>query len=310
MSVDPDYYTRVQGRLGQLASGLGPALKGPVMALAANPGKSLRSGLVAACVADAPVDQAEMARLGALVELVHLASLIHDDVVDRAALRRGQPTAHTLIGPERAALAGLAAFALAGTESAELGPEVDQLVSWTLSELAHGQLLDIERTFDTTYALEDYFELTERKTAVLFQMTCLLGAMAARRDEPETRALAEFGREFGVAFQVLDDCLDITPGDLNKSIGTDHMLGLFGAPTLCALRNDESGALAEVLLSPDFTVDDLPTVRSLVVAAEGLAEAAALARERLEAARSALDAVADDARTEMLAVLAKVEARL
>ncbi|WP_051301602.1 polyprenyl synthetase family protein [Actinomadura rifamycini] len=304
------YSARVLARVDELAAGLGPSLRGPVAALAANPGKSLRSGLLAACVGDVPVDPARLVRLGALVELVHLASLIHDDVVDRAALRRGQPTAHTLVGPERASLAGLAAFALAGTESADLGAGVAMLVSRTLSELAHGQLLDIERTFDTTYALQDYLELTERKTGVLFQMTCLLGAAEAARAEREVRALSLFGREFGIAFQMLDDCLDLTPGDLDKSVGTDHMLGLFGAPTLSALAADDSGALAELLLSPSFTAGDLPAVRALIESSGGLDRTMELAREHLDLAREALDDVAEDARTAILAIMAKVESRL
>lgn len=308
--TEADYPARVLARVDELAAGLGPSLRGPVAALAANPGKSLRSGLLAACVGDAPVDPVRMVRLGALVELVHLASLIHDDVVDRAALRRGQPTAHTLVGPERASLAGLAAFALAGTESAELGAGVDMLVSRTLRELAHGQLLDIERTFDTAYPLQDYLELTERKTGVLFQMTCLLGAAEAARAESEVAALALFGREFGIAFQMLDDCLDLTPGELDKSVGTDHMLGLFGAPTLAALAADDSGALAALLLSPDFTAGDLPAVRALVQSSGGLDQAMALAHEHLDCARAALDGVGEDARTAILAILAKVEARL
>ena len=298
-----DYPARVLERVGVLARGMGTSLQGPVTALAANPGKSLRSRLLAASVGDAPVNPDRLVRLGALVELVHLASLIHDDVVDRATARRGQPTAHTLVGPETAALAGLAAFALAGMESADLGPGVDMLVSRTLSELAHGQLLDIERTFDTTYTIEDYFELTERKTGVLFQMTCLLGAVEAARPDAEIQALSSFGREFGIAFQILDDCLDLSPGGTGKSTGTDHMLGLFGAPTLCALRNDRSGALTELLLSPSFTVDDLPTVRSLVQSYGGMDEAMQLARARFDRARRALDPVSPDARKAILAVL-------
>jgi geranylgeranyl pyrophosphate synthase len=308
--AETDYTAKVMARIDRLAAGLGPSLRGPVAALAANPGKNLRSGLLAACVGDAPVDPARLVRLGALVELVHLASLLHDDVVDRAALRRGRPTAHTLVGPERASLAGLAAFALAGTESAELGAGIDMLVSRTLRELAHGQLLDIERTFDTAYTLQGYLELIERKTGALFEMTCLLGAAEAARPEREVAALSLFGREFGIAFQVLDDCLDLAPGDLDKSVGTDHMLGLFGAPTLAALGADGAEALAGLLLSPDFTAGDLPAVRSLVRASGGLDRAMELAGEHLDRARAALDEVAEDARTRVLAILAEVEPRL
>lgn len=141
--------------------------------------------LLRACAGFGDPDPARLARLGAMVELLHLASLLHDDVIDRADTRRGGPAAHVVVGSELATLAGLACFALAGTEAADLGGGLDRLVSRTVAGLSYGELLDVERAFDTGLALSDYLELVERKTGELFRLSCLLGAAEAQA-EPET----------------------------------------------------------------------------------------------------------------------------
>lgn len=285
-----EFPASVTGHIRSLARGLPERLRPPVSDLAGRPGKGLRPMLLRACAGDgAHEDPARLIRLGAVVELLHLASLLHDDVIDRAATRRGAPAAHAILGPEVATLAGLACFALAGTEAADLGGGVDRLVSATVAGLSYGELLDVERAFDTALTLPDYLELVERKTADLFRLCCLLGATEARIGPEGIKAVAAFGRDFGVAFQVLDDCLDLDPGATGKPSGTDHMLGLFGAPTLCALRADTSGELEELLLRPDLTERDMPAVRQLVTALGGLATARRLARERYQHALAALD---------------------
>jgi geranylgeranyl pyrophosphate synthase len=283
----------VTARLRILGSSLSEPLRSPVSALASRPGKCLRAMLLAACAQFGSAGPERLIRLGALVELLHLASLLHDDVIDRAAVRRGGPAAQTVIGSEGAVLAGLACFALAGLEAAELGGGLDQLVGRTVAGLAYGEMLDVERAFDTRLSLPDYLELAERKTGDLFRLSCLLGAAEADAGEDVALALAQFGADFGVAFQILDDCLDFRPGGEGKPAGTDHLMGLFGAPTLCALAGDESGELARLLLTPGFSERDMPAVRELVIANGGLAAAATLARERYARALGALDGIAD-----------------
>src|SRR5262249_13334414 len=171
-----EFAEQVAGRLHALGDGLPEPLRSPVTELARRPAKRLRSTLLGACARLGTPDPERVVRLGALVELLHLASLLHDDVIDRAATRRGGPAAHTVVGPERAVLAGLACFALAGMEAASIGEGLDQLVSGTVAGLAYGEMLDVERAFDTALSLPDYLELTERKTGDLFRLSCLLGA--------------------------------------------------------------------------------------------------------------------------------------
>nr|WP_042181165.1 polyprenyl synthetase family protein [Kibdelosporangium sp. MJ126-NF4]CEL14855.1 Octaprenyl diphosphate synthase / Dimethylallyltransferase / Geranyltranstransferase / Geranylgeranyl diphosphate synthase [Kibdelosporangium sp. MJ126-NF4]CTQ96514.1 Octaprenyl diphosphate synthase (EC 2.5.1.90) / Dimethylallyltransferase (EC 2.5.1.1) / Geranyltranstransferase (EC 2.5.1.10) / Geranylgeranyl diphosphate synthase (EC 2.5.1.29) [Kibdelosporangium sp. MJ126-NF4] len=295
--------TPVRRHLARLVTGLSAPLRDAVASLVERPGKQLRSSLLTACAGFGSADPDRVARLGAVVELVHLASLVHDDVIDRATVRRGRPAAHVVVGAELATLAGLACLAAAGTESAELGAEVSLAVSRTIAELTLGELLDVERGFDTDLPLADYQELVRRKTGTLFQLSCLLGAGEARLDEDARRALARFGLEFGTAFQVMDDCLDLAAADQDKPRGTDHLLGLFGAPTLYALRADSSGELGRLLLAPTLTEEDLPAIRSLVAARGGLDAAADLATSHYRAALAALDEMPEHpARHELRAI--------
>jgi geranylgeranyl pyrophosphate synthase len=273
------YSAQVHARLRELVAGLPQPARDLVTGPVEEPGKRLRSTLLGAAALCGPHDPGRVVRLGAVVELLHLASLLHDDVIDRAPTRRGAPAAHVVAGPELAVLAGLACLALAGTEAADLGTGPNRLISAAVAELAQGELLDVERAFDTTYALTDYHELVERKTGALFRLCCVLGGAEARLGTPQVGTLAAAGLDLGVAFQILDDCLDLAEpaADPGKPAGTDHLLGLFGAPTLCALRDAPSGELAALLLDPSFTVADLPRVRALVIAYGGTSAARDLA---------------------------------
>ncbi|MEU3627479.1 octaprenyl-diphosphate synthase [Amycolatopsis coloradensis] len=287
----------VQTRLERLTSGLVAPLREAVSGLISRPGKSLRSRMLTVSAGFGRFDPLRVARLGAVVELVHLASLVHDDVVDRAAIRRGGPAAHEVAGPEIAVLAGLACLGAAGTEAAEIGEDVAVAVSRTVSELAYGELLDVERAFDTELSLPDYVELVSRKTGVLFQLCCRLGGLESVADGEEAHeliaALGAFGLNWGIAFQILDDCLDLENTGNDKPAGTDHQLGLFGAPTLAALRTNTSGELSELLLSPSFDSGDLPRVCALVAAHGGFDSARDLAKVHLGRASAALDRTPD-----------------
>ncbi|GAA2128056.1 polyprenyl synthetase family protein [Actinomadura napierensis] len=254
---------------------------------------------MSACALLGPADPERVARLGAVVELLHIASLLHDDIVDRAETRRGGPAAHTVVGSAQASLAGLACFALAGQEAADLGRGAATLASRAAAHLSYGEILDVERAFDTAFPIADYRELVERKTGDLFGLCCALGALEAGADASVVRGVERFGREFGVAFQIADDCLDFAGGS-DKPAGTDHLLGLFGAPTLFALARDTTGELAALLLSPAFSIADMPAVGDLVRAHGGLAEAAALAGIHRVRAVAALEDVPDPAVREEL----------
>jgi geranylgeranyl pyrophosphate synthase len=301
------YVGQVLAYLDKLIAAIPSPLLFPARELARNPGKCMRARMLASC---GPNPMSAVVRLGALIELLHLASLLHDDVVDRATVRRGEPAAHVRVGREGAILAGLACFAQAGMEAADIGAPVSVAVSRTVAELTQGELLDIERAFDVTLTLPDYQELCERKTGALFRLACVLGASAAGRDPEQITLLGRFGSEVGVAFQMLDDCLDLAETGNDKPVGTDHLLGLFGAPALCALRNDPSGELVRLLLSAQLTTADLPRVRALIITHGGLDEAKVMARDRYTRAFALLGGVDDETVAALTTATATMGGRL
>lgn len=285
---------RVSERLHSLTRSLGPELEPVVAGLVERPGKRLRSRLVAHCAALGDADTERVVRAGALVELLQVASLLHDDIVDQAETRRFAPAAHVTHGVEPTILGGVACFALAGIEAADLGARPSRVTSHAVAQLSRGELLDAERAFDVALSADDYVAVVEAKTAALFRLSCELGALEAGCERHVRDALAEFGAELGIAFQVLDDCLDIEDAGTGKPGGRDLTLGLFGAPVLCALaaaRDDRE--LASLLLSPELTETDLARVSALVVRHGGIATARELAAARLDRALAALDPVPD-----------------
>jgi heptaprenyl diphosphate synthase len=283
------FLTQVAARVMALVDAMPHSVRLPVAGLAARPGKGVRAAMLAACAGCGVVpDPWRLVRLGAVVELLHLASLLHDDLVDQATTRRGAPAAHTVAGADLTMLAGTAAFALSGAEVAALGGDLHVLVARAVTELAYGEMLDVERAYDVQLSMVDYLELAERKTGELFRLACLLGAVEAGAEPAVARSLAEFGARLGVAFQILDDCLDLRTGT-GKPTGTDHLLGLFGAPALFALRDDPGGELATLLLSPSLRPSDLPAVRRLIEARGGFTAAGELARTCHDEALATLD---------------------
>lgn len=296
---------RVTSRMQELASGLVEPLRAPVLDLIGRPGKALRALLLAACASSGRAHQRTLVRLGSIVELIHVASLLHDDVVDKAPIRRGAPAAHMVVGAELATLAGLSCFALAGMEAASVGGGAQVLAGRASSGLSYGQVLDVERAFDTTLAIDDYVELASRKTGDLFRLSCLLGAAASQADPATGQCLGEFGLHFGIAFQILDDCLDFQHEGTGKPFGLDHLRGMFGAPTLYALQADTQGELAALLLSPDFAVSHMATVKALVIERGGLQAAMVLAGHHQDRAYNALANVGEpEVRDRVLAILA------
>ncbi|WP_163506041.1 polyprenyl synthetase family protein [Fodinicola acaciae] len=300
------FATLVSDRIDRLAGELAQPARQVVQDLASRQGKGLRRTLLQACAG--PVDQEAVVRAATVVELVHLASLLHDDVVDRAPVRRRRPAAYTVVGEELALLAGLAVFGLAAREAADLGDQVNEIFSSAMANLAHGELLDVERAFDVDFSPADYDELIRHKTGELFRLSCQLGGLAGGQPADQIAILAMFGLRLGAAFQILDDTLDFRL-DNDKSAGTDHLLGLFGAPTLCALRADRSGRLAALLLDPHFDVDSLPGVRAMVDSLGGLRAATVMADAGHRAALDQLDRLSDPDLRDRLAEVVRLEWR-
>ncbi|MEU0511635.1 polyprenyl synthetase family protein [Amycolatopsis sp. NPDC006125] len=307
-SQSQEFSDRVTNRLRYLARGIPANLQPAVTTLLDRPGKRLRTHLLYTCAGFGASAPGRLERAAAVVELMHVASLLHDDIVDCAAERRGVPAAHARYGPQIAVLAGLACFSAAGMEAADLGPGAYRVVTRAAARLAHGQVLDLERAFDTQLDIEDYVELAASKTGELFGLCAHLGAAEARCRPEILRTVVTVARHAGVAFQILDDCLDIETATTGKPHGTDLLRGLLGAPVVLALAADSARTLQRNLLDPDLTDSGLPALANQVERLGGLAAAHALATERLNAANAELNNLPESpARAALHALLASLE---
>ncbi|MDX6587729.1 MAG: hypothetical protein QOI31_2202 [Solirubrobacterales bacterium] len=243
----PALMAAVEERLGELVEGYGDALGGDARATLKAGGKRLRPMLVLLCAG--PEARAPALRGAAAIELVHMATLVHDDVLDQAPLRRGLPTVVATSGRERATAVGdlllSRAFAELGEGGGEGGERQVELLAGASVGLALGELAQRHDAWDTTTSAERYLERCRLKTARLFECACLIGRVSGSGD-PAAEALRSFGQEIGLAFQLLDDVLDVAgpPERTGKARGTDLLDGTVTLPLI--LARDRDPALAEL----------------------------------------------------------------
>lgn len=241
-------------------------------------GKRLRPLLVLLCAGAEAGEGA--ARAAAAIELVHMATLVHDDVLDDAPLRRGQPTVAATSGRERAVGVGDLLFSRAFALLSEHGDSrAVSLLAAASVALAEGELAQRRDAFDVGISEERYLRRCRLKTATLFECACLMG-----RDVEE---LGEFGAEIGLAFQLLDDVLDVSgpPERTGKARGTDLLDGTVTLPLI--LARDEDSAIA----ATDLHSLDARAVESLcdrIAATGALARVRARAFEMVSAAKQRL----------------------
>jgi geranylgeranyl pyrophosphate synthase len=221
----------VEELLREAVSGHGELLGEDAAATLDAGGKRLRPMLVLLCAG--PEHSAEVLRAAAAIELVHMATLVHDDVLDDAPLRRGLPTLAATAGRERAVSTGDLLFSRAFALLAEVGDDrAVALLADASVALARGELAQRRDAFDLAIGEERYLERCRLKTARLFECACLLGH--------DDEALREFGADVGLAFQLLDDVLDVSgpPERTGKARGTDLLDGTITLPLIEAAECD------------------------------------------------------------------------
>ncbi|MGH2685786.1 MAG: polyprenyl synthetase family protein, partial [Actinomycetota bacterium] len=172
------------------------------------------------------------------VELVHLGSLYHDDVIDEASTRRGVESVNHRWSNIVAILAGDFLLARASSLAASLGVEVAGILAATIGELCQGQVLELQRLYDVNRDEDAYFGSIAGKTASLMATSCRIGAIVGGLERPAIEALTEYGRHLGMIFQIVDDVLDLTATDeeLGKPSGLDLAEGIYTLPVIYALR--------------------------------------------------------------------------
>ena len=260
-------------------------------------GKRLRPILaVAAATMGERVATREDLMGGVSVELMHLASLYHDDVMDEAEIRRNVDSVNARYGNLIAIVGGDYLMARSAGIAAELGVEVAGLMAHTLAWLTRGQVAEVRTIFSVSRSESDYYEAIEGKTAALMSASCRIGALTAGH-RPEVRdALTEFGRCFGMIYQLRDDVLDVIAVDnqLGKPAGQDLAEGIYNLPTLVALGDETVGEELRALLGSPLDDDDRERARKMVVASGGVEATIAAAHSFLSTADAALAVVPSD----------------
>lgn len=229
-------------------------------------GKRLRPALVvlAARATGVPFDAARARKLGACMEMVHMATLIHDDVIDHSATRRGKPTAAAVFGNTASILSGDVLLSRAMAILAEDGDlAIIRQVSSAVVELAEGEVMELEARGDFGLTRDDHYAILRMKTASFIEACCRVGALVSGEATEAGDALGAYGHHLGLAFQIVDDLLDYQgdPAKTGKPQATDFKEGCMTMP-LIALRDgegitslegfgDESADVAEVLTLMD-----------------------------------------------------------
>jgi len=183
-------------------------------------------------------------QLGAALELIHTATLLHDDVVDLADIRRGQSSANAVWGNRRAVLAGDFFYARSSSMIVEDGSlDILEIFSRAIRLMSEGELLQLQRSFDASVSESHYYKVIERKSAVLLSAACEIGSVLGGVTRAEVRQVAEFGRQLGIAFQVRDDVLDYQADAdaLGKPLCADLREGKVTLPLLLTLKRCTPG---------------------------------------------------------------------
>jgi heptaprenyl diphosphate synthase len=240
----------VSDRLAATCAVSGPELSDPCLRVVGGGGKRLRPALTIAVANIGNVFDSRVVAAAVAVELVQVGSLVHDDIFDGAETRRGTPTINAVEGEDEALLAGTYLMARAAAEAATAGQEVASDVARTVAQLCIGQATETQHLFDTTQALDRYLFTIQAKTAELFSCSCRVGALTGRLPDEQRSRFGEFGRYFGMAFQLIDDVLDLIgdPTRLDKPVGADLRSGVLTMPALLELAEPASGDLRALLV--------------------------------------------------------------
>ncbi|NVN53302.1 Solanesyl diphosphate synthase [Mycolicibacterium hippocampi] len=214
---------------------------------------------------------------GAVIELVHLATLYHDDVMDEAQVRRGASSANARWSNNIAILAGDYLFATASRLVSRLGPDAVRIIADTFALLVTGQMRETRGAADQVDSIDHYLKVVYEKTACLISASGRFGATFSGADDEQVERLARLGGIVGTAFQISDDIIDIAsdPDESGKVPGTDLREGVHTLPVLYALREDgpDADRLRELLSGPIEDDDELAEALRLLRASEGITKA-------------------------------------
>lgn len=301
MNLSNQMFDVIKGNLEVLEQGLQEAVTSTNdlvtevgMHIVTSGGKRIRPAL---CLLSArggrAFDLPHVLPLAEALELIHTASLVHDDVIDEADTRRGAATANARWNNQVAILSGDYIFARAFTLIAEEGydPYVSKRLADLVCNLSVGEIIQDHAVYQASRGMADYYERIQKKTADFLEICCELGAMVGGMDREEMKKLAEYGHCIGMAFQITDDLLDIeqTAETIGKPAGNDIRQGIVTLPVIRALETSpDAEKLERIVTDMEMTDEMVERALEIVKATDGVDFAKAKADEYLARAKAAL----------------------
>jgi len=282
----------VEKQIAQQAAEFDPAVEGYVAFAIGGRGKRLRpivallSGGATGAITAAHVD------LAVILELIHIATLVHDDILDEAERRRGQPTVNARWGNSLSVLLGDCLFAQALNLSTNFEKaEISRTIAQAARDVCSGEIIQTQRRFDLQLAIDDYRHIVEMKTGSLFSAAAELAAVINEMEPPVVRSLKSFGMKIGAAYQIYDDCLDIAGNEkvIGKTLGTDLRKGKLTLPVLMLLQAApalEREQYSQMIVNGK--VDEMTNVLRMELAGAPLSEAIVAGQDLIKEAQSEL----------------------
>ena len=245
-----------------------------------------------------------------IFEYLHAATLLHDDLVDEATLRRGKPVANSIWGNPAAVLVGdfLLARSLAVAAETKL-PEVIKVVSNITEHMSQGEIHQLMRKGHLDLTEAEYMEIIEHKTAVLFQGTCCSGALIAGVSPEKTKALSDYGFNLGIAFQMVDDLLDYSSDTtvLGKEVGADLKEGKLTLPVIYSLKSAsprDRTLMENIIKNTNFSVNDFEVLIKMIDKYDGRTYTQSLATQYVRRAKEKLSVFNNSETKETLLMIA------
>jgi octaprenyl-diphosphate synthase len=245
-----------------------------------------------------------------IFEYLHAATLLHDDLVDEATLRRGKPVAHSLWGNAIAVLVGDFLLARSLSIAAETKrPDVIKVVAEITENMSQGEIHQLMKKGCIDLTEKEYMEIIRRKTAVLFQGTCRVGALISGVSKEKEDALAGYGFNLGIAFQMVDDLLDYsqdTPA-LGKRVGADLKEGKLTLPVIYSLKSADTKdriQMEKIIKNKDFSMEDFETLIAIMKKFGGQTYTEKVAQKYVKNAKNALETFKNSTTKEILLSIA------
>ena len=294
-TVQP-FLDEVEAAIVQQASAFDPAIEGYVAYAIGGQGKRLRpliallTGGATGGITRGHVD------LAVILELIHVATLVHDDIMDEAERRRGQPTVNARWGNALSVLLGDCLFAQALNLSTNFDKaEISRSIAQAARDVCSGEIIQTQRRFDLHLGIDDYRRIIEMKTGSLFAAAAQLGAIINEMEPNVVRSLQTYGMKIGTAYQIYDDCLDIAGNEsvIGKTLGTDLRKGKLTLPVLVLLRAAPAREREQYSrLIVDGKVDEMTEVLTTEVGGAPLSESINAGQQLIGEAQSELAVLA------------------